>query len=126
MNEINAATRLRAAAMEKGEAEKTLLVKKAEAESESKALQGKGIAQQRIEIARGMQESLNIISRSVEGRNLKSEEIMSMLLVTQYFDTLKSLGGEGNNTIFVSTAPSAPADLQSQIIGAIKSSTIKK
>ncbi len=119
MNEINAATRLRSAALQKGEAEKILIVKRAEADAESKALQGKGIAQQRIEIAKGMEESLRTIAKF--DKRLSEKEVLSMLLITQYFDTLKSLGNAGSNTIFVSTAPSAPTDLQAQIIAAMKS-----
>ncbi len=44
MNDINAAQREQVAANARGEAEKILVVKKAEAEAESKALQGQGIA----------------------------------------------------------------------------------
>lgn len=47
MNEINAAQRLRQAAYEQAEAQKIRVVKAAEADAESKYLQGQGIARQR-------------------------------------------------------------------------------
>ena len=54
MNEINAAQRMRAAATEKGEAEKIMQVKAAEADAEAKALSGKGVADQRQAIVEGV------------------------------------------------------------------------
>ena len=47
MNEINAATRLRSAAVQKAEADKVQVVKAAEADAEAKFLSGQGIARQR-------------------------------------------------------------------------------
>jgi regulator of protease activity HflC (stomatin/prohibitin superfamily) len=122
MNEINAATRLRQAAMEKAEAEKILLVKRAEAEAESKVLQGRGIAQQRIEIAKGIEESVRAIAKSASGSSKPSnQEIFSVLLMTQYFDTLKSIGNN-SSTLFVPSNPGGVSDMQAQILAAIKAS----
>src|SRR5580692_11726130 len=58
MNDINAAQREQVAANARGEAEKILVVKRAEAEAESKALQGQGIANQRKAIIEGLQGSI--------------------------------------------------------------------
>jgi regulator of protease activity HflC (stomatin/prohibitin superfamily) len=57
MNEINAAQRMRLAATEKGEADRILRVKAAEGEAQSKALQGRGIADQRQAVVAGLRES---------------------------------------------------------------------
>ncbi len=120
MNEINAATRLRHAAMEKGEADKIILVKKAEAEAESKALQGKGIAQERIEIAKGLEESISLIKQSVKNAGISEKQILSTLMMTQYFDTIKAIGtSDGTHTLFVQNGPGAVNGIESQIISAI-------
>ncbi|HEV8538130.1 MAG TPA: SPFH domain-containing protein, partial [Bacteroidota bacterium] len=87
MNEINAAQRERVAANERGEAEKILTVKKAEAERESKRLNGEGIAAQRKAIVEGLRESVQQFKESVEGTT--SQDVMSLVIMTQYFDTLK-------------------------------------
>lgn len=90
MNEINASQRMRMAATEKGEAERILKVKQAEAEAQSKALQGKGIADQRKAIIDGLKESVNDFKCAVEGSS--SHDVMNLVLMTQYFDMLKEVG----------------------------------
>ncbi len=114
MNEINAAQRLRVAATEKGEADKILKVKAAEAEAESKALSGKGIADQRRAIIDGLRESVDEFQKSVPGAS--PQDVMNVVLMTQYFDMLKELGASSqNNTILVPHSPSTVADLGDQI-----------
>jgi regulator of protease activity HflC (stomatin/prohibitin superfamily) len=114
MNEINAAQRMRLAAMEKGEAERILRVKSAEAEAQSKALQGKGIADQRKAIVEGLRESVDTFQRSVPGAT--AQDVMNLVLMTQYFDTLKELGASGrSNTILIPHSPGALTDLTNQI-----------
>lgn len=118
MNEINAATRHRMAATEKAEAEKILLVKNAEAESESKKLQGKGIADQRKAIIDGLRESVEIFQSAIPGSS--AADVMTLILTTQYFDTLKDLGANGTNTILLPHQPGAIGDIQSQLISAMQ------
>jgi regulator of protease activity HflC (stomatin/prohibitin superfamily) len=114
MNDINAAQREQVAANARGEAEKILVVKKAEAEAESKALQGQGIANQRKAIIEGLQTSVEQFQRAVEGATAK--EVMQLVLVTQYFDTLKSIGeNDKTNTLFLTHAPGAVKDVSDQI-----------
>ncbi|XP_016499911.1 hypersensitive-induced response protein 1 [Nicotiana tabacum] len=97
MNEINAASRLREAAYEKAEGEKILQIKQAEAEAESKYLAGLGIARQRQAIVEGLKESVLGFSNSVPGAS--SKDIMDMILITQYFDTMKEIGASSNSSI---------------------------
>lgn len=114
MNEINAAQRLRVAATEKGEAERILKVKSAEAEAQSKALQGKGIADQRKAIVDGLRESVDEFQRSVPGAT--PQDVMNLVLMTQYFDTLKELGAASRtNTILLPHSPGALTDLAHQM-----------
>ena len=115
MNDINAAQREQVAANARGEAEKILVVKKAEAEAESKALQGQGIANQRKAIIEGLQTSVEQFQKAVEGST--SKEVMQLVLVTQYFDTLKSIGeNDKTNTLFLAHSPAAVKDVSDQIM----------
>lgn len=115
MNDINAAQREQVAANARGEAEKVLVVKKAEAEAESKALQGQGIANQRKAIVEGLQSSIEQFQKAVDGATPK--DVMQLVLVTQYFDTLKSIGeADRTNTLFLAHSPSAVADVAQQIL----------
>lgn len=118
MNEINAAQRLRMAAIEQAEADKIRVVKAAEAEAESKALQGQGIANQRKAIIEGLRESVENFSNSVEG--VKSADVMNLVMMTQYFDTIKDLGNSGkSNTILIPHSPSGMGDLSEQMRNAM-------
>ncbi len=110
MNEINEATRLRIAATERGEAEKILKVKQAEAEAASKALQGKGIAEQRRFIVDGLRESVDGFQKTVSGTT--TQDILSLVLMTQYFDTIRDIGASSrSNAILIPHSPSALNDL---------------
>ena len=115
MNDINAAQREQVAANARGEAEKILVVKKAEAEAESKALQGQGIANQRKAIIEGLQGSIEQFQKAVDGAT--TSEVMQLVLVTQYFDTLKSIGeSDKTNTLFLSHSPGAVKEISDQIM----------
>jgi regulator of protease activity HflC (stomatin/prohibitin superfamily) len=93
MNDIHAAQREQTAAQARGEAEKILKVKQAEAEAQSKALQGEGVAKQRQAIIQGLQASVEQFQTAVEGSTAR--DVMSMVLLTQYFDTLRDIGTAG-------------------------------
>src|SRR5215469_6722779 len=115
MNDINAAQREQVAANARGEAEKILVVKKAEAEAESKALQGQGIANQRKAIIEGLQNSIEQFQKVVGAAS--ASEVMQLVLVTQYFDTIKSIGeADKTNTLFLSHSPSAVKDISDQVL----------
>jgi regulator of protease activity HflC (stomatin/prohibitin superfamily) len=114
MNEINAATRMRIAAAEKGEAERILKVKAAQADAESKALQGKGVADQRKAIIDGLRDSVEEFRHTVEGS--KAADVMMMVLMTQYFDTLKEVAEHSHsNTVMLPNSPGAMGDILNQL-----------
>jgi regulator of protease activity HflC (stomatin/prohibitin superfamily) len=118
MNEINEAQRLRVAAMERGEAEKILKVKQAEADAESKILQGKGMAGQRRAIMEGLRESLDEFQKQIGDSSPR--DAMTLIMMAQYFDTIKDLGAHGNqNTILIPHSPSSMHDLFDQMRNAI-------
>ncbi|KZV41059.1 hypersensitive-induced response protein 4-like [Dorcoceras hygrometricum] len=114
MNEINAAQRMQLASVYKGEAEKILQVKKAEAEAEAKYLGGVGVARQRQAITDGLRENILNFSHKVEGTSAK--EVMDLIMITQYFDTIKDLGNSSKNTtVFIPHGPGHVRDIGDQI-----------
>lgn len=114
MNEINAAQRLQLASVYRGEADKILQVKKAEAEAESKYLGGVGVARQRQAITDGLRENILNFSNKVEGTSAK--EVMDLIMVTQYFDTIRDLGNQSKNTtVFIPHGPGHVRDISEQL-----------
>jgi regulator of protease activity HflC (stomatin/prohibitin superfamily) len=119
MNDINAAQRAQVAAQARGEADKILKVKQAEAEAESKALQGKGIAAERQAIIDGLRASIENFRESVPGAT--AEDVMGLVLLTQYFDTMRDIGTKGgSSTIFLPNNPGAANDFQAQILAGLR------
>ena len=86
MNEINASKRLKEAAYQRAEGEKVLKVKRAEAEAESMYLSGVGVARQRKAIIEGLRESILLFSS--ENHETTAQDVMDLLVLNQYFDTL--------------------------------------
>ena len=118
MNEINAATRERMAANERGEAERILMVKRAQGEAETKALQGKGIADQRRAIVEGLRDSVEQFQNSIHGAS--AQDVMSLVMMTQFFDTLKDIGANARtNTLFVPHSPGGMSDIYRQLLTGI-------
>ena len=118
MNDIQAQARLQVAAASKGEAEKILVIKRAEAEAASKRLQGEGTANQRKAIMEGYQSSVEDFQKHVVG--VPATEIMQMLLLTQYFDTLKEFGtSTSTKVLLVPHSPAAMKDFGDQIRQAV-------
>ncbi len=122
MNDINAAQREREATVSRAETNKMLLVKQAEAEAESKRLQGEGIANQRKAIIAGLKDSVEDFAKSVPGST--PQDVMQLVLMTQYFDTLKEIAANDHtNTVLVPHTPNTLADLFGQIRNAIVTGT---
>jgi len=118
MNEINAAQRLREAAVQQAEADKIRVVKAAEGEAESKALQGQGIANQRKAIIDGLKESVENFNNNIQGTN--AQDVMNLVLMTQYFDTIKDIGLSGkSNAILIPHSPGGMGDISEQMRNAI-------
>ncbi|CAD7937793.1 unnamed protein product [Amoebophrya sp. A25] len=114
MNEINANKRKRIAAAEVAEAQKIFSIKRAEAEAESKYLQGEGIARQRRAIVEGLRDSVNEFSERIEG--MKAKDVLELVLITQYFDTLKDIGEKTTtSTVFVPHNPGALGQYSKEI-----------
>jgi len=117
MNKINESKRLRQAAEYQAETEKLVRVKQAEAEAESKRLQGEGVAAQRKAILHGLQEGVENLSKAI---NISPDETMQYTMLTQYFDMLKDVGTSKNKTIiFIPHSPSTVGDISSQLRGSM-------
>jgi regulator of protease activity HflC (stomatin/prohibitin superfamily) len=118
MNDINAAQREREATVSRAETNKLLLVKQAEAEAESKRLQGEGIANQRKAIISGLKDSVEDFAKTVAGST--PQDVMQLVLMTQYFDTLKEIAAnDHSNTILIPHTPNTLTDLFGQIRNAV-------
>lgn len=119
MNRINASEREKIAAQFEGDAQRILIVEKAKAEAESKRLQGQGIADQRREIARGLEESVEVLNRV----GINSQEASALIVVTQHYDTLQSLGEETNsNLILLPNAPQAGSNMLNDMVASFTAS----
>ncbi len=113
MNRINAADREKTAAQYEGDAQRILIVERAKAEAESKRLQGKGIADQRREIARGLEESVEVLNRA----GINSQEASALIVITQHYDTLQSIGGDTNsNLILLPNNPNAASSMLTDMV----------
>ncbi|HWY14076.1 MAG TPA: SPFH domain-containing protein [Rhizomicrobium sp.] len=118
MNEIQTQQRLQVAAAAKGEANKILIVKNAEAEAESKRLQGEGIAKQRRAIVDGLRESIAAFTDKIG--DVTAPEVLKLVLMTQYFDTMKEIGvSSGSKVILMPHTPGGMADIADQLRAAI-------
>ena len=112
MNRINASEREKIAAQYEGDAQRILIVEKAKAEAESKRLQGQGIADQRREIARGLEESVDVLNNV----GINSQEASALIVVTQHYDTLQSIGEHTNsNLILMPNSPNAGSDMLTEM-----------
>lgn len=119
MNRINAAEREKIAAQFEGDAARILIVEKAKAEAESKRLQGQGIADQRREIARGLEESVDVLNRV----GINSQEASALIVVTQHYDTLQAIGEETNsNLILLPNSPQAGSDMLNNMVASFTAS----
>lgn len=119
MNRINAAEREKVAAQYEGDAQRILIVEKAKAEAESKRLQGQGIADQRREIARGLEESVEVLNKV----GINSQEASALIVVTQHYDTLQSIGEETNsNLILLPNSPQAGSNMLNDMVASFTAS----
>ncbi|MCL4131469.1 UNVERIFIED_CONTAM: hypothetical protein GTU68_027567 [Idotea baltica] len=119
MNRINASEREKIAAQFEGDAARILIVEKAKAEAESKRLQGQGIADQRREIARGLEESVEVLNKV----GINSQEASALIVVTQHYDTLQSIGGETNsNLILLPNSPQAGSQMLNDMVASFTAS----
>jgi regulator of protease activity HflC (stomatin/prohibitin superfamily) len=113
MNRINAAEREKVAAQYEGDAERIKIVEKAKAEAESKRLQGQGIADQRREIAKGLEDSVEVLNKA----GINAQEASALIVITQHYDTLQNMGENANsNLIMLPNSPSTASDMMTQLI----------
>ncbi|MDG1196046.1 MAG: SPFH domain-containing protein, partial [Polaribacter sp.] len=119
MNRINASEREKVAAQYEGDAQRILIVERAKAEAESKRLQGQGIADQRREIARGLEESVDVLNNV----GINSQEASALIVVTQHYDTLQSIGEATNtNLILLPNSPQAGSNMLNDMIASFVAS----
>lgn len=118
MNRINAAEREKTAAEYESEAQKIRIVAVAKAEAESKKLQGQGIADQRREIAKGLEESVKMLNEA----GINAQEASALIVVTQHYDTLHSIGANNrSNLVLLPNSPNAANSMLNDLITAMTS-----
>jgi len=121
MNRINASEREKVAAQFEGDAQRILIVERAKAEAESKRLQGQGIADQRREIARGLEESVEVLNKV----GINSQEASALIIVTQHYDTLQSIGHNANtNLILLPNSPQAGSNMLNDMVASFTASNM--
>ena len=119
MNRINASEREKVAAQFEGDAQRILIVERAKAEAESKRLQGQGIADQRREIARGLEDSVKVLNNV----DINSQEASALIVVTQHYDTLQSVGSSSNsNLILMPNSPQAGSEMLNNMVASFTAS----
>ncbi|XOD68995.1 MAG: SPFH domain-containing protein [Flavobacteriales bacterium AspAUS03] len=120
MNRINTAEREKVAAEYEAEAERIRIVAKAKAEAESKQLQGKGIADQRREIAKGLLESVEVLNNV----GINSQEASALIVVTQHYDTLQSIGERTeSNLILLPNSPGSASEMLNSMVASFSASS---
>lgn len=118
MSRVVASQRLKEAAMNEAEAKKITVVKQAEAEKESRILLGEGVAGERQAIVDGLKKSIDDM-KTVKGLN--TQEVMNLVALSQYFDTMKAIGDAPNSKVlFVNPNPKGVNDILQQMTGAIE------
>mmetsp|Transcript_29639 Transcript_29639/g.59587 ORF Transcript_29639/g.59587 Transcript_29639/m.59587 type:complete len:299 (-) Transcript_29639:396-1292(-) len=125
MNQINTAKRTRVAAEDEGEAVKIRAIKEAEAEASRTEIQAKadaeamhmsgvGISRQRQAIMSGLRDSVNAFGKEVEG--IHSKQVLDLMIVTQYFDMMSSIGNASkSNAVFLNHSPASLAELSASV-----------
>ncbi len=116
MNQVNASARLKEAAKNEAEATKIRVIAAAEAEARAKELQGVGIARQRLAIANGLKESVAACAEA----GISSEEATKMVLLTQHYDTVTSVGANSKATVMlIPYTPDGMSQVGDQITSAL-------
>ena len=97
MNKIIETEKFKEAALNEAEAKKIMQVKEAEAEKESKILLWEGMAGQRMKIAEGFKESVDLIKMTDD--SLNAEKVLQFLLDSSRIETLWAIGTENNSKL---------------------------
>lgn len=118
MSKVVASQRLREAAVNEAEAMKIRTVKEAEAEKESRVLLGEGVAGERQAIIDGLKRSIDDM-KGIPGLN--THEVMNLIVMSQYFDTVKAIGMSNNSKVmFIDPAPEGANNMLQQLTAALQ------
>ncbi|MGY8965713.1 MAG: SPFH domain-containing protein, partial [Flavobacteriales bacterium] len=71
------------------------------------------------EIARGLEESVDVLNNV----GINSQEASALIVVTQHYDTLQSIGGETNsNLILLPNSPQAGSEMLNNMVASFSAS----
>ena len=88
-------------------------------DAEAKKLQGQGVAQQRAAIIDGFKESISDL-KEVTGAEVKTQDVMNMVMMVQYFDALRDIGTTGqNNAVLIPYGAGGSNEIMKQMTEAM-------
>lgn len=99
MNQIQKVQRLRVAAEDAAETKKLTRVRAAEGVCAARRLAGEGLAEQRKAIVAGLVQSMKDVRTDVP--SLTAEDAAAMLLMNQYYDTLRAVASKSKKKVLV-------------------------
>ena len=106
MSQVVASKRLQEAAQNEANAEYIKVVKAAEAQKQTRILQGEGLAGERKAIINGLAESIHELSSTT---GTTSESVLNVVMLNQYIDMLRTIGRDENGNskvVFLNSSPS--------------------
>jgi len=99
------------------EAQQIRMLRSAEANADAAEQQGLGIARQRSAILAGLQEA---VEQGAEERTMTNDELTRLLILTQYFDTVKEIGEKSDgHVVFIPHHPEVIAETTQQVCEAL-------
>ena len=76
-------------------------------------LHGEGVAAERVAIAQGLKDSLAVLA---DEQGIDPKEAMGLVALTQYMDTIRSVGEHGNmTTLLLPHSPASFGSLMDQV-----------
>ena len=106
MSQVVASKRLQEAAQNEANAEYIKVVKAAEAQKQTRILQGEGLAGERKAIINGLAESIHELSSTT---GTSSASVLNVVMLNQYIDMLRTIGRDENGNskvVFLNSSPS--------------------
>lgn len=115
MSSVVASKRLQEAAENQANAEYIKVVRAAEAQKETRVLQGEGLAGERKAIINGLAESIQDLTVAT---GTSSESVLNIVMLNQYIDMLRTVGRDesGNSKIvFLNSNPSGMSTIVQEL-----------
>jgi len=113
MNDVVASEKEMMATVNRAQAEKASKILGAEAEARTRELEGEGIAAARRAIVEGLRSSVDDFQEAIPATDAK--ELLTVVLMTQYMDTIKEAATKSRNTFVLPSSPAQVATIEQQM-----------